>query len=113
MLFIGFGMLYTLLKDHQWSSVSLTLFMGSISIEFSLLCYFIWHKWFTDKEWGAIQLDFDILTSIDYFSTTVIITLGAVIGKLSISQYFVICIFEILFASLNFFLCYEKNKFFR
>ena len=111
MLFIGFGMLYTLLKDHQWSSVSLTLFMGSISIEFSLLCYFIWHKWFIDEEWGAIKLDFDILTSIDYFSTTVIITLGAVIGKLSISQYFVICIFEILFASLNFFLCYHKINF--
>lgn len=111
MLFIGFGMLYTLLKDHQWSSISLTLFMGSISIEFSLLCYFIWYRWFIKAEWGAIKLDFDNLTIINYFSTTVIITLGAVIGKLSISQYFVICIFETLFASLNYFLCYHSINF--
>ena len=111
MLFIGFGMLYTLLKDHQWSSISLTLFMGSISIEFSLLCYFVWYRWFIKAEWGAIKLDFDNLTIINYFSTTVIITLGAVIGKLSISQYFVICIFETLFASLNYFLCYHSINF--
>jgi ammonium transporter Rh len=111
MLFIGFGMLYTLLKDHQWSSVALTVFMGAISIEFSLLCYFLWYKLFIENKWEKVVLNFDRLTNIDYFSTTVIITLGAVIGKLSISQYFVICIFEILFASLNFFLCYEKINF--
>ena len=111
MLFIGFGMLYTLLKDHQWSSVALTLFMGTISIEFSLLCYFLWYKLFKENKWEKVSLDFNKLTSIDYFSTTVIITLGAVIGKLSISQYFVICLFETFFASLNYFLCYEKINF--
>ena len=110
MIFIGFGMLYTLLKDHQWSSVALTLFMCAISIEFSLLCYALWYNSFNDK-WEKIKLDFDNLTSIDYFSATVIISLGAVIGKLSISQYFVICIFETFFASLNYFLCYEKINF--
>ena len=111
MLFIGFGMLYTLLKDHQWSSVALTLFMGAISIEFSLLCYFLWYKLFKEPTWERVQLDFNKLTSTYYFSTTVIITLGAVIGKLSISQYFVICIFETFFASLNYFLCYESINF--
>jgi ammonium transporter Rh len=85
--------------------------MGSISIEFSLLCYFLWYKLFIENKWEKVSLDFIKLTNIDYFSTTVIITLGAVIGKLSISQYFVICLFETFFASLNYFLCYEKINF--
>ena len=28
MIFIGFGLLYTALKDHQWSSVGISLLIG-------------------------------------------------------------------------------------
>ena len=38
-IFIGFGLLYTILKSHQWSSVALVLFISVVSIEFSFFCY--------------------------------------------------------------------------
>ena len=112
MLFIGFGMLYTMLKDHQWSSIALVLFMNIISMEFSFFCYYLWSKAFRindNNEWmSQIPLNFNTLTEIDFNSATVIITLGAIIGKLTIAQYFLICIFETFFSSLNYFICFYE-----
>ena len=106
MIFIGFGMLYTILKDHQWSSLALVLFMGVISIEFSFFCYYLWYNSFEKKDWNKIEIDFSILSCIDFNSATVLISLGFLIGKLTIIQYFFVTIFETFFASLNYFICH-------
>ena len=108
MIFIGFGLLYTMLKDFQWSSIALALFIGVVSIEFSFFCYYLWDNSFKKEKWAKVKIDYNILCCIDYFSSTVIITLGALIGKLSLIQYFVVAILETFFASLNYFLCYKK-----
>ena len=104
MIFIGFGLLYTALKDHQWSSIAIVLFIGIISFEISLLWNCLWYNTFY-RNWSRIELDFDHLIQIDYFSATVLISLGALIGKLSILQIFIISIFETFCASFNFYLC--------
>ena len=108
MIFIGFGMLYTMLKDHQWSSVAIVLFFETISIEFSFFCYYLWYNMFKKGRWVKIEIDFNVLTCIDFNSATVLISLGALIGKLSLIQYFWLSILEIFFASLNYFLCFKK-----
>ncbi len=43
---------------------------------------------FINDIWDKISLKFDNLTKIDYISATVLISLGVLIGKLAISQYF-------------------------
>ena len=110
MIFIGFGLLYTMLKDHQWSSVAIVLFIGVISIESSFFWYYLWTHTFENDKWEKIEIDYNVLCSIDYISITVIITLGALIGKLSIIQYFYLSIVETFVASLNYFICDKKVK---
>ena len=46
------------------------------------------------------------ITQIDFFVATVLVSLGAVIGKLTLGQYLIIALFETFFASLNYYLCY-------
>ena len=104
MIFIGFGLLYTALKDHQWSSIATVLFIGINSFEISFSWNWLWHTAFYKKV-GKLELDFDNLIQIDYFSATVLISLGAFIGKLSILQLVVVLFFETFFTSLNFYLC--------
>ena len=108
MIFIGFGMLYALLKNHQWSSVAIILFFETISIEFSFFCYYLWYNTLGIGKWKNIEINFNVLTCIDFNSATVLISLGALIGKLSLIQYFWLSILETFFASLNYFLCYQK-----
>ena len=108
MIFIGFGLLYTALKDHQWSSVGISLFIGVISFEMSFFWNYLWENSFKKKEkteWLDKRLNFDNLIQIDYITATVLISLGAIIGKFSLIQYSIIAFFEVIFASLNYFLC--------
>ena len=109
-IFIGFGMLYTALRDHQWSSMFLVLILGVIAIEFSFFYYYLWANTFSDQNWSKINIDFQCLSSIEYNAASAIIALGALLGKLSLIQYFVVVVFETFFANLNYFLCHDVIK---
>ena len=112
MIFIGLGLLYCSLKDHQISSISLVLFIGIISLEFSLFWNYLWNNSFKkghhkyDSNFSKIPIDIEEITQLDFFAATVIISLGAFIGKLSLGQYLLIILFETFFASFNYYLCY-------
>ena len=109
-IFIGFGFLYAALRDHQWTSLLLVLILGTLAIEFSFFDYYFWANTFGDKNWQRMNIDFSILSGIEYNAASALITLGALLGKLSLIQYVIIIFFETFFGSLNFFLCYEKLK---
>ena len=109
-IFIGFGLLFSALRDHQWSSIFLVLFIGVVAIEFSFFHYYLWGNTFGDGKWQKINIDFTLLTSLEYNAASSIITLGALIGKLSLIQYYVITFFETFFGCLNYFICYEKIR---
>ena len=124
MLFIGFGLLYAALKDHQWSSIGIIFFIGSLSFIISFFWNYLWYNAFynsynnrienegiiDDRGWSRLPLNFDQLITIDYISAPVLISLGALIGKLSIGQMLIIAIFEPFFSSLNYYLCYASVK---
>ena len=109
-IFIGFGFLYASLRDHQWTSLLLVLILGTLAIEFSFFYYYFWANTFGKKKWQKINIDFSILSSIEYNAASALITLGALLGKLSLVQNVIIIFFETCFGSFNFFLCYEKLK---
>lgn len=109
MVFVGFGLLYTFLKHHSWSSVAVSLFMGVSSVEFGLFCLFLWKNCFKKEvEWSKMKINFESFIYADFNAATVLVTLGAIIGKLSIPQYFITMILETFFGTLNFYLCEEK-----
>ena len=101
MIFIEFGLLYTALKDHQWSSIAIVLFIGIISFEISFFWNWLWYNTF-NQDFEVLDLDFDHLIQIDYISATVLISFGALNGKLSILQIIIISIFETFCSSFKF-----------
>ena len=113
MVFIGFGLLFCSLKDHQLSSISLVLFLGIISLEFSLFWNYLWNNTFRKNhhtkyspKFSKIPLDMEEITQLDFFIATVLISLGSLIGKLTLGQYLVTILFETFFAVFNYYLCY-------
>ena len=113
MIFIGFGLLYCSLRVHQFSSISLVLFLGLLSLEFSLLWNYFWNnamrkKIFTnyEKKWSRLKLNMEEITQIDFFAASAIISLGSWLGKLTLGQYLLAILFETFFAAFNYFLCY-------
>jgi len=109
-IFVGFGFLYAYLRDHQWTSLLLVLILGTLAIEYSFFDYYFWANTFGTEDWQKININFSILSGIEYNAASALITLGALLGKLSLIQYVIIIFFETFFGSLNFFLCYEKLK---
>lgn len=110
MIFIGFGLLYTALKDHQWSSIVIVLFTGIFSFEISFFWNYLWWNTFKKGNWSKAPVNFEHLSQIDFTAATVLISLGSLIGKLSISQLLIMSFLETFSSSLNYYLCYEKIK---
>ena len=108
MIFIGFGMLFTLLKHHNWSSIAINLLIAVITIEFTFFSSYLWKNTFSEYTWQKYQLNFETFIFTEYNAVAVLITLGAVIGKLSIPSYFLIAILESFTCSFNFYLCKDK-----
>lgn len=115
MIFLGFGILYTSLKCHQWSSLALVLFLGVFSIQISFFWNYLWGNAFRkskeeddnyeENNWSKMALTFENLIQICFIGSTVIISLGAIIGKFTLKQYIFIASFETFFASLSYYLC--------
>ena len=107
MVFVGFGMLFTLLKHHNWSSVAINLIVAVMTIEFGFFSHFLWSYTFNKNK---LEFNFENLILIEFNAITVLISLGTLIGKLPISQYLIISILESIGASLNFHLCRDELK---
>ena len=101
MVFIGFGFLYTYLKNHSWTSVAINFFLAAFTIEFSLLTLAFFEVAIHDK-WEKIELDLSWLINADFAAATVLVSLGGVIGKFSMPQYIFLGILETLFCSVNY-----------
>ena len=110
LVFIGFGMLHSILRRSSWISISINMLILSFSIQLSLFFNFLWKNAFKDKSEWEESFDFLYLMKAIFTSSSVLITLGSVLGKLSIIQYVIMAIFETIFSSLNYQLCEEKLR---
>ena len=108
MVFIGFGMLHSILRRSSWISISINMLILSFSIQLSLFFNFLWKNAFKDNSEWEESFDFLYLMKAIFTSSSVLITLGSVLGKLSIIQYVIMAIFETILSSLNYQLCEEK-----
>ena len=108
-IFLGFGFLRSFLKHHSWTSISLTLMSGVIAFEVGLFTLLCWASIFT-RNWNNGILNFQHFLDANYCSATIVISLGAVLGKLSIAQYLVMIFIETIFSTLNYVLLRQKLK---
>ena len=107
MIFLGFGFLRTFLKHYTWSSISLTFIGGVLSFEFGLFALICWSS-IIRGDWYPGIFNFQYLLDANYCAAATIISMGALFGKLSIAQYFVLIIVETIFSTLNYVLLRQK-----
>ena len=111
MIFIGFGFLMVFLKSHSWTSVGFNYLIAAYALQIGILSNGFWHQAF-DKpsdEWEKISLTIENLIVGDFGAAAVLITFGAVLGKLSLCQLWCLTTLEIFFWGLNEAICVHKT----
>lgn len=108
-IYLGFGFLRSFLKHHSWTSIALTFIGGILSFEFGLFSLICWGGIFR-KSWYDGIFNFNYLLDSNYCSAAIIISLGAVLGKLSFNQYFFMIFFETIFSTFNYVLLRQELR---
>lgn len=101
MIFIGFGFLMVFLKTHSWTSVGYNFIIAAYALQLSIIIVGLWHMILVEGEIHKIPLDIPSLIIGDFGAGAVLITFGAVLGKVSIFQLWVLATLEIIFYGLN------------
>ena len=107
MIILGFGFLRAFLKHYSWSSISLTFIGGVLSFEIGLFALICWSS-IIRGDWYPGIFNFQHLLDANYCAATTIVSMGALFGKLSVAQYFVLIIIETIFSTLNYVLLRQK-----
>lgn len=101
MIFIGFGMLMLFLKKYAYSSISYTMLVAIVVIQWHILVDGFFDNAFVG-EWDYIKVSLTNLILADFASAVVLITFGACLGKVTKpSQLIVIAMMEIVFFAIN------------
>jgi len=107
MMFVGFGFLMVFLKTHCWSSIGFTYLITAWAIQCTILFYGFWKKVIIENDVTKINIDMHLLINGDYGAAAVLITMGAVLGKTSFPQLFVLITIEAIFYCLNLTICLD------
>ncbi|XP_024413663.2 ammonium transporter Rh type A [Desmodus rotundus] len=90
MIFIGFGFLMTFLKKYGFSSVGINLLIAALGLQWGTLVQGILHG-----HGQKIHVGIKDLITADFSTATVLISFGAVLGKISPVQMLIMTIVEI------------------
>jgi len=93
MIFIGFGFLMTFLKRYGFSAVSINLLLACYTIEWSMIVRGMMESEFTET--GKFKIGVVQLLTADFAAAVILISMGALLGKLSPMQYCVMAFFEV------------------
>jgi ammonium transporter Rh len=107
MIFIGFGFLMVFLKTHSWTSVGYNFLIASWALQITILISPFWHD-VLNGSFHMIELDIPKLIIGDFGAGAVLITFGAILGKCSLMQLWVLATIEIIFYGLNEAICAGK-----
>jgi hypothetical protein len=101
MVFIGFGFLMTFLRKHGYSSVGYTALIGFVALQLHPLVGHLFSRAIHGGEWDYVHLNVGTLISADFCAASVLISFGALLGKLSAVQVLLLSILEPFFFSIN------------
>merc|ERR1712038_738501 len=99
-IFIGFGFLMTFLRKYGYSSVGLNFLVASFAIQWHMIWGGFCHMIFEDH-FHKIGLSLTSLLLADFASAAVLITMGALLGKVTPTQLTLIAFLEIIFFAVN------------
>jgi len=101
MIFIGFGFLMTFMKRYGFSSVVYNFVIAAVTIQYAILVTGFFHKVFDGGFDKKILLDITSLICGDFAAGAVLISFGAVLGKVTLEQLVTMMAFEIIFYAIN------------
>jgi len=97
MIFIGFGFLMTFLKRYGFSAVGLNLLIAALVIQWATLV----GGWLMHFHHNTIHINMESLILAEFAAATVLISYGAVLGKLNALQLLVMAVIEIVLFQVN------------
>eukprot|EP00026_Physarum_polycephalum_P002866 Phypoly_transcript_02875.p1 GENE.Phypoly_transcript_02875~~Phypoly_transcript_02875.p1 ORF type:complete len:834 (-),score=168.92 Phypoly_transcript_02875:78-2579(-) len=102
MIFIGFGFLMTFLRKYGYTAVGLTFIIGSLAIQVYQLSSTFWQNVLSKSDdWQEVEITVEKLIMGDFAAGAVLISFGALLGKVTFTQMLLLTIFEVFFYSLN------------
>jgi ammonium transporter Rh len=101
MVFIGFGFLMVFLKTHSWTSVGYNFLIAAWALQITILITNFFHMALVEKHWAKIELDIKSLIIGDFGAAAVLISFGAILGKCSLQQLWLLATIEIIFYAIN------------
>lgn len=92
----------TFLRKFGYSSVGITLLISAIVIQANPLLEIFWHGVFSKGVFESVKYSVVTLIEADFSAAAVLISFGALIGKVSPTQMVVVAIVEPIFYNLNY-----------
>jgi ammonium transporter Rh len=105
MVFIGFGFLMTFLKTHSWSAIGFNFIIACWAIQWTILCEGFWNMSLVGNAIAPIELNVKSLIIGDYGAAACLITYGALVGKVTFAQMYMLVTLEVIFYTLNKVIC--------
>uniref|UniRef100_UPI00398E70D9 ammonium transporter Rh type C-like 2 n=1 Tax=Pristiophorus japonicus TaxID=55135 RepID=UPI00398E70D9 len=99
MIFVGFGFLMTFLKRYGFGSVGFNFLIAAFSLQWALLMQGWFHS--LDFSDGKIKIGVESLINADFCAASVLISFGAVLGKVSPVQLLIMSLFEVTLYAVN------------
>ena len=100
MIFVGFGFLMTFLRKHSYTSLGMNFLIGCLVLQSSILVNGFFHCLFNNS-WHKILLNVKSLITGDFAAGAVLITLGAVLGRVNFKQMIIVSLMELVFYAVN------------
>jgi ammonium transporter Rh len=105
MIFIGFGYLMTFLRKYGFSAVGLNFVVACLCIQWHILVGGFSEQWthvgFHASEFHKINISLNSFLLADFAAASVLISFGALLGKVSPTQLLLLGMLEIVFFSFN------------
>ena len=94
MIYIGFAFLMTFIKKYGYSSAGFNFLIAALVVQINILFLGLWHRIFSGHGFTKILIDLPTLINAEFGAGSVLISFGAVLGKLSPAQYIVLAIIQ-------------------
>lgn len=101
MIFVGFGFLMTFPKRNNYSAIGYNFFVGALAIELVLLWSPFCHQFIGGESIHKVHINVESLISGLFCAAAILISYGAVLGRVTLFQLSLMTLFEVFFYSLN------------
>lgn len=99
MMFIGFGFLMTFLRRYSFSSVGFNFVLCAFTLEWAVIVRGYLFDWITEE--STFIVDVQSLATADFVSASILISMGAVLGKVNPTQLILMSFIEVPIQVVN------------